>query len=103
MAVYMCSLSMIQHIMFLKDDLIYWSINGFQEFTKRNGICHVKSAPYHPTSNGLAERAVQTFKEGMKRGTTADLETRLTRFLYQYRITPHTTTGISPAELLMGR
>ena len=27
----------------------------------------------------------------------------LTRFLFQYRITPHSTTGITPAELLMGR
>ncbi len=70
---------------------------------KLNGICHVKSAPYHPSSNGLAERAVQTFKAGMKKASTQDLQLRLTRFLFQYRITPHTTTGISPAELLLGR
>ena len=75
----------------------------FQAFTKQNGIRHVRSAPYHPASNGLAERAVQTFKEAMKRSTTGDLETRLSRFLFQYRITPHTTTGIPPAELLLGR
>lgn len=30
------------------------------------------------------------------------LETKLSRFLFQYRITPYTTTGISPAEMLMG-
>ena len=77
----------------------------FQEFTKRNGIRHITSSPYHPSSNGLAERAVQTFKEGMRKGkaTTSDLQLRLTRFLFQYRITPHSTTGISPAELLMNR
>ena len=30
----------------------------FSEFVKHNGIRHVKSAPYHAASNGLAERAV---------------------------------------------
>ena len=32
----------------------------FKTFTKSNGICHLTSAPYHPSTNGLAERAVQT-------------------------------------------
>ena len=75
----------------------------FVEFTKKNGIHHIRSSPYHPASNGLAERAVQTFKAGMKKSSTGSIETRLSRFLFQYRITPHTTTGRSPAEMLMGR
>ena len=40
------------------------------------------------------------FQDSHEKG---DLETRLSRFLFQYRITPHTTTGVSPAEPLMGR
>ena len=74
----------------------------FQTFVKRNGIRHVRSAPYHPSSNGQAERVVQTFKEAILK-TTGDLDTRLARFLFQYRLTPHTTTGLSPAEMLLGR
>ena len=63
----------------------------------------MKSAPYHPASNGLAERAVQTFKAYMKKSTTGTINARVSCFLSQYRITPHSTTGISPAEMLLGR
>ena len=73
----------------------------FEEFAKKNGIRHVKSAPYHPSTNGLVERAVQTFKNSMKK-QSGTLQTRLSRFLFKYRTTPHTTTGISPAELRWG-
>ena len=80
-----------------------FSSEEFTFFLKNNGILHLKSAPYHPSSNGLAERAVQTFKQGMKKFTDGDLRDRLSRFLAHYRTTPHTTTGVCPAELLLGR
>ena len=91
--------------MLVSDNGTAYTSVEFQTFMKRNGVRHVTSAPYHPSSNGLAERAVQTFKEGLKKtsATESDLPTRLARFLFQYRITPHSTTGVSPAELLMGR
>ena len=62
----------------------------------------VASAPYHPATNGLAERAVQTVKDALKK-TSSDIDTRLSRFLFQYRLTPHFSTGQSPAKLLLGR
>lgn len=74
----------------------------FQLFVQRNGFHHIKSAPYHPATNGLAERAVQTVKSGLKK-TSGDMDTRLSRLLFQYRLTPHSTTGQSPAELLLKR
>ena len=74
----------------------------FQMFVKRSGIRHITSAPYHPASNGLAERGVQSFKEALKK-SSGDVETRLASFLFAYRLTPHSTTGVSPAELLLGR
>ena len=75
----------------------------FQSFIQSNGIQHITSAPYHPSTNGLAERMVQCFKEGLKRIQGGTLQSRISRFLFHYRITPHTVTGLSPAELLMGR
>ena len=76
--------------------------NEFRQFMAQNGIKHVTSAPYHPSSNGQAERAVQTFKRAMERMGDIPIQERISKFLFSYRLTPHTTTGTSPAELLMG-
>ena len=70
---------------------------------KKNGIRHIRSAPFHPATNGLGERAVQTLKHGMKKTLGGTLETRLQRFLSTYRVMPQTTTGVSPSELLFNR
>eukprot|EP00731_Ephydatia_muelleri_P017061 Em0010g159a len=80
-----------------------FSSREFHDFLKNNCVTHIRSAPYHPSSNGMAERAVQTVKQGVKKMTTGTLRDKLARFLFQYRITPQTTTGVSPAELLYGR
>ena len=75
----------------------------FENFLSKNGVKHTEVWPYHPASNGQAERAVRAFKEGiekMEEGTTQD---KLSRFLPKYRRTPHTTIGVTPAELLMKR
>ena len=76
----------------------------FAEFTQKNGIRHIKVSSYHPSSNGMAEGAVKIIKDGLKKsGNFQSIECCLSRVLFQYRITPHSTTGVSPAELLMGR
>ena len=75
----------------------------FQTFVERNGIQHIRVAPYHPASNGMAERAVQTVKSGLAVHREGSLETRISRLLFTYRRLPQSTTGKSPAELLMGR
>ena len=64
---------------------------------------HVTAAPYHPSSNGLTECAVQTCKAALKKMFTGTLETKIKQFLLNYRTTLQGTTGIPPAQLLMGR
>ena len=75
----------------------------FQTFLKQNGIQHVRTSAYHPSSNGLAERYVQTVKQGLKKITLGSMESRIARLLSHYRVTPQSTTGRSPAELMFGR
>jgi transposase InsO family protein len=75
----------------------------FRQFMSTNGVRHICVSPHHPSSNGQAERAVQTFKLGMRKLKEGTLTTKVTRFLLNYRTTPHTTTGQTPAELLLGR
>ena len=79
----------------------------FKLFCKMNGIEHKLVPPYHASSNGAAERAVQVVKAGLvkhvienKRGTPSQ---RLAHYLLMYRVTPHSTTGVSPSELFMKR
>ena len=77
----------------------------FASFMKRIGIKHIHCAPYHPSSNGTAERFVQTFKKAMKASRNSSLTHahRLYTFLLTYRITPHATTNEAPCQLFMGR
>ena len=74
----------------------------FASFLQTNSIKHVTSAPYHPSSNGLAERAEQLVKNGLKKERQGSPQSRLARILFMYHITPQGTTGVSPAKLLLG-
>ena len=77
----------------------------FQAFVRSNGIHHITSAPYHPATNGLAERAVQTFKQALRsmHQSSKPVKEKLAKFLIADRNTPHSTTSVSPAQLLLGR
>ena len=75
----------------------------FKGFLKKNGINQILSAPYHPSTNGLAERAVQVVKKGLKKETKGSMRSRLATVLFAYRLTAQSTTGQSPSELLLGR
>ncbi|XP_046608877.1 uncharacterized protein K02A2.6-like [Neodiprion virginianus] len=76
----------------------------FESFLKLHGIAHKFSAPHHPASNGQAERFVQMIKFALKKvDDKKNVNASLRKILIQYRNTPHSTTGKTPAELFLGR
>ena len=52
----------------VSDNGLQFVLAEFQTFVKKNGIKHIRCAPYHPSSNGLVERFIQTFKKAMLAG-----------------------------------
>lgn len=91
----------------VSDNGTQFTSSEFATFCSTNGIDHVTTAPFHPQSNGQAERFVDTFKRAIKkleegRGSTDEaLET----FLLAYRSTPNRSApdGLSPSEIMFGR
>ncbi|KAL7076970.1 hypothetical protein ACQ4LE_003721 [Meloidogyne hapla] len=77
----------------------------FDSFLEDFGIRHLKSPPYHPPSNGLCERFIQTFKNGVKKmlDCSISLEIAQETVLLEYRASPHPTLGESPAKLFLKR
>ncbi|XP_033014646.1 uncharacterized protein K02A2.6-like, partial [Lacerta agilis] len=76
---------------------------AFERYLLGLGIRHALTAPFHPASNGQAERMVRSAKEALARLDQKDWHERVTEYLLVQHITPHAATGRSPAELLMGR
>ncbi|XP_037505848.1 uncharacterized protein K02A2.6-like [Rhipicephalus sanguineus] len=75
----------------------------FQEYLQRVGTRHVRTAPYHPSSNGLAERFVQTLKAALRKSNRSTSPSDIADFLLAYRNTPQATTAEAPSVLLLRR
>ena len=89
----------------MSDNGPQFTSDEFEKFLKGNRVKHILTAPYHPASNGLAERFVRTLKHSLKAssGDGRSVCHRLAEFLFEYRATPHATTGVSPDELFLKR
>ena len=60
----------------VSDNAPNFTSEEFETVMRKNGIVHITSAPYHPASIGLAERAVKTVKSGITKSAGDNVETR---------------------------
>ena len=97
------------HDKFVSDNGPQFTSNEFKEFRTNCGIFHIKTAPYHPQTNGEAERFVQTFKNFIKRAdddksmNQRQIDEAILKFLMTYRCTPHSGTSFTPSYLMLNR
>ena len=92
-----------RHVIPLKlmsDGGTQYSSSEFADFAQQWGFEHVTSSPYHPHSNGLAERTVQTVKNILSKTLHSNQDPLLA--ILEYRNTPIDDIG-SLTELLMSR
>ncbi|XP_064488499.1 uncharacterized protein K02A2.6-like [Ornithodoros turicata] len=77
----------------------------FASYLSQNGIRHHRTTPLWPQANGEAERFIRSIKKTVKAAgaSGSNWKEEISNYLLNYRATPHSTTGITPAELLFGR
>lgn len=90
--------------MLVSDNGRTFTSQEFQNFVKENGIVHKRSAPYHPATNGLAERFIQTLKQALRKVelTKDNIEEHLQKFVFRFRIISPELKQTS-AERMFGR
>ncbi|XP_054746789.1 uncharacterized protein K02A2.6-like [Anastrepha obliqua] len=90
----------------VSDNGTQFTSGAFEQFVTSQGIQHIRTSPYHPQSNGQAERFVDTLKRALKKlkmeGTDSE---NLQTFLQTYRFTPNPSVveRKSPAEAFLNR
>lgn len=88
----------------VSDNATIFTSDQFKAYCIRNGIFQKLIAPGHPSTNGLAERNVQTLKRKLKSMALepGSIHKKVNEIMQRYRATP-LSSGKSPAELYFNR
>lgn len=88
----------------LTDNGTQFTSGQFERFCDENTIRHVLSTPYNPQVN-MAERVIRDVKQGLRILVEGEERTwlrKLQQVAFAMRTKVNSSTGLSPAELLMG-
>lgn len=78
--------------------------HSFVKFLEERDIKKMNSPPYHPASNGSAERAVQTVKSVLRKfvyelsNESLQVNEMIQKFLFTHRNTPVTKSSLTPSQ-----
>ena len=87
----------------VSDNTMLFMSKDFKMFSESFAINHITMPPFHPRSNGLAERFIDTLKRALKKYNGRDLkEIRIQHFLQVYHLTPNPSivSGMLSTELM---
>ena len=87
------------------DNGTQFTSHEFKDFCQSFLIEHITTAPFHPRSNGQAERFVDTFKRALRKARGTPTDTAIHQFLQVYRVTPNSSapSAKTPAEGMFAR
>lgn len=85
------------------DNGVQFTSSEFSDFLQSLGIRHCRTALYNPQANAEAERLNRVLKDGIKAALAEGKSFRdgVRQTLAAYRTTAHSTTGVSPASLML--
>ena len=89
----------------VSDNGTQFTSKEFEHFCATFQVEHIRIPPYHPRSNGQAERFEDTLKRALKKAIGTPSKKSLQLFLQVYRITQNKSvpSTISPAESMLTR
>lgn len=85
------------------DNGVQFTSSEFSDFLQSLGIRHCRTALYNPSANAEAERLNRVLKDGIKAALADGKSFRdgVRQTLAAYRTTVQSTTGVSPASLML--
>ena len=74
----------------------------FKEFAIQQGFMHRRITPLWPRANGICERFMRNLGKVLRnaKANEESVEKELVNFLRNYRATPHSSTNVSPNQLM---
>ncbi len=90
----------------LSDQGTIFESAAFAAFCTKYNIRKVRTTPYHPQGNGLAERTIRTIKEMLALTVNSshdNWDDTLSEVVFSYNNTVHSSTGFAPNQIIFGR